>query len=239
MGNIHIIDSTVDGTCKMFDTAYIKDSLIEAHSLIADEATIISSRVGEKVQIDRRCYIQHASFGYGSYIGMNSLVKFSTIGKYCNLSWHLSIGGSNHNYKAACMYTDSWWKRTFNVGDGLVMPAKSEYAQIGNDVWIGAKANILRGVSVGDGAVVGANSLVLNDVPPYAVAVGVPAKVIKYRFDEEVIERLLNARWWNLDADVIARNAELFRDDLTEVKLAAIERLALSGDRSTQEEGSK
>lgn len=70
---------------------------------------------------------------------------------------------------------------------------------IGNDVWIGTEALILSGVTIGDGAVVGARSVVAKDVPPYAIVVGNPAKIVKYRFDENVIARLLATQWWYWD----------------------------------------
>jgi chloramphenicol O-acetyltransferase type B len=70
---------------------------------------------------------------------------------------------------------------------------------IGNDVWIGAEAIILSGVTIGDGAVIGARAVVAKDIPPYAIAVGNPARIIRQRFDEKTIEKLLEIKWWNWD----------------------------------------
>lgn len=72
-------------------------------------------------------------------------------------------------------------------------------------MWIGHGSKILSGVSIGDGAIIGANSLVVKDIPPYAVAVGSPAEVIKYRFDEETIEKLLEIKWWDFKEDEIIK----------------------------------
>jgi serine acetyltransferase len=74
---------------------------------------------------------------------------------------------------------------------------------IGNDVWIGAKSTIMSGVKIGHGAVIGSGSVVAKDVPPYAIVVGNPAKVIKYRFDEQQIKDLQNIAWWNWDESKI------------------------------------
>jgi acetyltransferase-like isoleucine patch superfamily enzyme len=74
---------------------------------------------------------------------------------------------------------------------------------IGNDVWIGCRAIIMAGVTIGDGAVIGSGAVVTKDVPPYAVVGGVPAKVIKYRFNEETIHRLLNVKWWNYEPEYL------------------------------------
>ena len=88
--------------------------------------------------------------------------------------------------------TDAW----DNKGDTV----------IGNDVWIGYEAVILSGVTVGDGAVIGARAVVTKDVPPYTVVGGVPAKEIKKRFDEKTVEALLNLRWWDWEKEKIRRN---------------------------------
>lgn len=76
---------------------------------------------------------------------------------------------------------------------------------IGNDVWIGTDALILSGVTIGDGAVVGARAVVARNVPPYAVVVGIPAKVVKYRFSDVIVERLLRTGWWNWSLEEIRR----------------------------------
>ena len=83
---------------------------------------------------------------------------------------------------------------------------------IGNNVWIGDKATILPGVSIGDGAVIAANAVVTKDVPPYAIVGGVPAKVIGYRYDEDTIDFLLKVKWWNKDKKWFKEHWELLCD---------------------------
>ena len=80
---------------------------------------------------------------------------------------------------------------------------ESRRSVIGNDVFIGANVTVLDGVTIGDGAVIGAGAVVTKDSPPYAVAVGVPARVSKYRFDCETIDQLLQIRWWDKDSQVL------------------------------------
>jgi acetyltransferase-like isoleucine patch superfamily enzyme len=87
---------------------------------------------------------------------------------------------------------------------------------IGNDVWVGTQCVILSGARVSDGVVIGANSVVESDIPPYAIAVGSPARVVKYRFPDRIIERLLALQWWNWDDDTIRRNRRLFDAPITE-----------------------
>jgi len=81
---------------------------------------------------------------------------------------------------------------------------------IGNDVWIGANAIILQGVTIGDGAIVAAGAVVTKDVPPYAIVGGVPAKVIKYRFPDSTIVKLLEIKWWDKPEEWILENVEKF-----------------------------
>ena len=82
---------------------------------------------------------------------------------------------------------------------------------VGNDVWIGKRVIIKAGIKIGDGAVIGAGSVVTKDVPPYAVVAGVPAKVIKYRFDEKTISDLLESEWWDLSDEHLQKHAHLIK----------------------------
>lgn len=82
--------------------------------------------------------------------------------------------------------------------------------KIANDVWIGAHTVILSGVQIGNGAIIGAGSIVTSDVPDYAIVAGNPAKVIKYRFDSQLIEKLLEIQWWNWPHEYILSNRDLF-----------------------------
>lgn len=85
---------------------------------------------------------------------------------------------------------------------------------IGNDVWIAAGAQVLRGVKVGDGAVLGGGTIVTKDVPPYEIWAGVPARKIGQRFPDEIIVELMEIKWWDFPIDVIKDNIDLFRKDI-------------------------
>lgn len=93
---------------------------------------------------------------------------------------------------------------------------------IGHDVWIGMHAVVLGGVTIGDGAIVGAHAMVTKDVPPYAIVGGNPAKVLKYRFDELTIARLQELQWWNWDEDTIRKHAVLLSNGRVEDLLAVV-----------------
>ena len=89
---------------------------------------------------------------------------------------------------------------------------------VGSDVWIGYEAVILSGVTIGDGAIIGARAVVTHDVPPYTIVGGVPARPIRRRFDDDTVERLLRLRWWDWERDKIARS-------ITAIKAGDIEAL--------------
>ena len=102
----------------------------------------------------------------------------------------------------------SWRTDLLRIEEG----EKKHSVVIGNDVWIGSNVKILAGVTVGDGAVIAAGAVVVKDVPPYHVAGGVPAKLIKSRFDDETIASLLKIQWWNWAPNVIRERADSFEN---------------------------
>ncbi len=134
------------------------------------------------------------------------------IGKYCSISTHVIIFlGSEHRTDWVSTYPFPYlWKEAsstkghpFSKGDVI----------IGNDVYIGYNVTILSGVAIGDGAAIGACSVVTKDVPPYAVVAGNPARVLRYRFDEEAIEKLLKIKWWNWPDEKVKENIHLICSD--------------------------
>lgn len=89
---------------------------------------------------------------------------------------------------------------------------KGERSEIGNDVWIGANVTLIEGKNIGDGAIIGAGAVVTHDVEPYAVAGGVPARVIRYRYPKEMIDAFLRIKWWDWPVEKINANFEFFYD---------------------------
>lgn len=130
------------------------------------------------------------------------------IGKFCSIAQNVTIFlGGNHRLDWISLYpfepTHPSWPDTKGTETSLITKGD---VTIGNDVWIGSGATIMSGVSVGDGAAIGTGSVVTSDVDPYSVVAGNPAKVIKMRFSEEDIARLLEIKWWDWPEDMIRRS---------------------------------
>lgn len=152
------------------------------------------------------------------------------IGKFVSIAYGVEfiMGAANHSMKSFSTYpfsliSPNWASR---IGMGKEdMPHKGDTI-IGNDVWIGREAKIMPGVQIGDGAIIGSYSVVAKDVPPYAIVVGNPAKIIKIRFDEKLIHFLERLEWWNFNPEMIEEaipylssiNLEKSRDELEKIK---------------------
>lgn len=165
--------------------------------------------------IGRGSNISGSEIGYGSYMGQNNILYNVSIGKYCCLADNIQVIGATHptskfvsfhpafysiRRQAGFTYTNKQQFEEYRFVDG------NFFCKIGNDVWIGEDVKILGGVTIGDGALVAAGAVVVKDVPPYTIVGGVPAKVIRRRFEQEQIEFLLKFQWWNRSEDWIKRN---------------------------------
>lgn len=134
------------------------------------------------------------------------------IGKFCAIAEGVKfiMNGANHKMDGITTYpfnifASGWEKVTPEIKQ---LPFKGDTV-IGNDVWIGENVTLMPGVKIGDGAIIAANSTVTKNIEPYTICGGNPAKLIKNRFDNEMIERLLNLQWWNWDEKKIFENLEL------------------------------
>lgn len=147
----------------------------------------------------------------GAYTNIRGGVirNLKTIGRFCNIAPGVTIGMgehpltylSTHNFQYEKGFGFGFWEEAANFKTKTVPLPSKENPSIGNDVWIGANVTILKGVIIGDGAVIGAGSVVTKNVAPYEIVGGIPAKHIRFRFDPEIIERLLAIQWWEYTLD--------------------------------------
>jgi virginiamycin A acetyltransferase len=136
-----------------------------------------------------------------------------TIGKYCAIAHNLRMRSRNHYtgyINLQCNFQNKQGFPSLYATKGSIV--------IGNNVWIGDNVIILSGVKAGDGAVIGAGSVVTKDVPPYAVAVGNPAKVIKKRFSDEIINSLTKIHWWDWEEEKITKNRAFFETNFSNIE---------------------
>ncbi len=138
-----------------------------------------NNHIGKNCRIEGSVKLSNTKVGHCTYIGDYSLIDRAVIGNYCSIASFISIGGMDHDY------------RNFSTSTLLYKQSKKKLTIIEDDVWIGTKVTVRAGVKIGRGAVIGSNSVVLKDVDSYSIVVGVPAKHIKYRFDDAVISKLL------------------------------------------------
>jgi len=167
----------------------------------------LTTRLGKDVAIGQavEIFMDDVEIGDFSYINRYSQVYSGKIGKFCSIGYGVRIGLPEH--PTDIVSTSPKIYRNIKSQD-----IKDVYSPpvIGNDVWIGANAIMLQGVTIGDGAIVAAGAVVTKDVPPYAIVGGVPAKVIKYRFPDSTILKLLEIKWWDKPEEWILENVEKF-----------------------------
>ncbi len=150
--------------------------------------------IGKNTAIGQDCTIgEYTYIGYYTRVGCSCIGRYTSIGDFC------IIGPGEHRIKKVStsylLYKDKLGVEYYD-GDNS---CRAGGVTIGNDVWVGCNSVIRRGVTIGDGAVIGANSFVNADVPDYAVVAGSPARIIKYRFDKDEIEKLKASKWWEKD----------------------------------------
>ena len=144
--------------------------------------------------------------GRYSYMGKNNSVANTTIGSFCSIASYCAIGGGAHPLDMASTSPVFYeGKNGFNKHFSHIPAKINKAVEIGNDVWIGEAVFIKDGVKIGTGAIIGAHSVVTKDVPSFAIVAGAPAKVLRYRFDNETIQRLLDSKWWEWSDERLAK----------------------------------
>lgn len=191
---------------------------------IADSVKIFGSTIHGNVSIEEgtlieKCLIAGSNISIGKYSSLNgpnttiySEINPVVIGNFCSIARNVDIQEWNHpvNKLSTSMIGAM-------LGGKIMHEMESKGPiTIGHDVWIGAQAIILSGVSIGNGAIIGANAVVTNNIPAFAIAVGNPAKIVRYRFNAEVIQQINELDWWNWTIEKIKNNRGLFSEVITD-----------------------
>jgi phosphonate metabolism protein (transferase hexapeptide repeat family) len=186
-----------------------------AEPLIAGEAIVEDSTLGAFVEVGARTRISHSRLADYSYIMEDGQVLFAEIGKFCSIAAQVRINAPNHPTWRASQHHFSYRSQDYFEGAEadaeLFAWRRSHAVTIGPDVWIGHGAIILPGVTIGAGAIVAAGAVVTRSVGAYEIAAGVPARIIKRRFPEDIAARLEKLAWWDWPHVVIHSALDDFR----------------------------
>jgi virginiamycin A acetyltransferase len=191
----------VDRNAELHKTCSIQNSEIHGKVRAGEKTKIYKSLISGNVTIGRYTTL------WGPDIQVLSVIHPIQIGSFCSIARSVTIQEYFHNHGKLTTYYIG--RNIFGEHVSKEVLSKGPI-QIGSDVWIGTGVQIMSGVTIGDGAVIAANATVTGDIPPYAIAGGVPARVIGYRFDPPLIEELLKLQWWKWDIDKIIANKALF-----------------------------
>jgi acetyltransferase-like isoleucine patch superfamily enzyme len=176
---------------------------------------IKESTFGRHTQVADDVNIYHCQIGNYSYIEVGTVAAYAVIGKFCSIAGGTYIGLGVHPSRDFVSTHPAFYSRSRGLATSFAdRDYLEEYApvRIGNDVWIGTAAVIKGGITIGDGAIIGAGAVVTKDVDPYCIVGGVPAKKIRDRFDGDTVDFLLRFKWWDKDDQWLKANFQKFHN---------------------------
>lgn len=186
----------------------IRDHCVESRSVSFGAKIGMRSIVRKGAEVGRDVVL--GDFSYIS--GPRTYVESARIGRFCSIARQTVIGVSGKDMKRVTTHDFITSPAYGRLTKTVRMPDQRPPPVIGNDVWIGIGAVIMRGVTIGDGAVIGANSVVAHNVPPYAIVGGNPARRIRDRFPPDQIDALMRIRWWDWNPELLAERVPEFFD---------------------------
>ncbi len=181
------------------DPASVEKALGDQPS-IHRTASVRDTRFGRYCEVGARTKVAESAFGDYSYVVNDSDIIYADIGKFCSIAAHARINPGNHPLDRVMLSHVSYRSSAYGLGTDepeLFAWRRAARVSLGHDVWIGHGAVILPGVAIGTGAAIGAGTIVTRDVPPFAVVVGNPGRVLRLRFPGPVTEALLRIAWWD------------------------------------------
>jgi acetyltransferase-like isoleucine patch superfamily enzyme len=204
---------TVRDVIPEFLVAYVRTIQAKLHY---PGATIWSDRIDPSASIGSSCLIAggveigpNVTIASNSYVNKGTIIASGCIGKFCSIGYYCQIGMPEHPLDFASTSPRTYGRRNV-FGAACTWDDYSRPPRIGSDVWVGSGAIILQGVEIGDGAIIAGGAVVTKSVAPYAIAAGVPARVLRKRFDDESIAELMRLQWWDLPLSELGAHARLF-----------------------------
>ena len=177
-------------------------------------ARVVDSILGPWTEIGPNTQLVESELGDYSYAINDCDIIYAKIGKFCSLASHVRINPGNHPLNRPALHHFTYRSEQFQLGHedaDFFDWRRAQAVNIGHDVWIGHAAVIMPGVTIGNGAAIGAGSVVTRDVADFAIVAGVPAKLLRFRFDAEVRQGLLKIKWWHWSHDLLAQRLADFR----------------------------
>lgn len=209
---------------KIRNQKFLKIFSIKLSLISKNYSENVHLKIEEGARFNRvRFHCRSLEIGAYSYMHSGELYMVSKIGRYCSIAERVLIGVDpvGHPLNWLSTHPFQFTGKYLLAEAALVYESEWSDVEIGNDVWIGQEAVIMKGVKIGNGAVIGARSIVTRDIPDYAIAVGMPAKVIKFRFPDQTIQALKKYPWWELSVEKLKPmkfdNIETVIDQLSKV----------------------
>jgi virginiamycin A acetyltransferase len=212
-------NSEINGLMKIGSNVSSNNSKLKGNITVGDNTKITDASITGTIQIGSGCQIDGVSLSGKITIGNQTTINGPNtdivsqvnevfIGNFCSIARNVTFQEFNHDFSKMTSYFVNRNLKKTGMNSDIVSKGS---ITVGHDVWIGTQCVILSGSNIGTGAVIAANSVVIDNIPPYAIVAGSPAKVIKYRFNDRTIKFLLESEWWNKSKDDVIKFYDNFK----------------------------
>ncbi len=199
--------SSIGKSVKLHSSLRMENSNIADNVELGRNSIISRSTLSNNVRIYDNCFLYKTKIDSHTYVNQYAQLLRVNIGKYCSIASHVYVGAAPHPMDRITTHPMTFlndFGHFIEEDDPEVKSMREETrTSIGHDVWIGQGVVVMPNIGINSGAIIGAHSVVTKDVPPFAIVAGNPAKVIRYRFDDETIQKLMSIAWWDWDETLI------------------------------------